>query len=106
MPREKAEIEIAIGQSGGRRVVIRSPIPSNAPKGWDLKGKSLDQIVCEARALGVSYGMYVSACNFGTVERLLANRGITDGLKRISRAWRERQKKGRCDFTAQHPITK
>lgn len=44
---------------------------------WGLSGKSLGEISLEARALGMSYGEYVNACNTGAITKTLLSRGIS-----------------------------
>ena len=64
-------------------------VPDLAPRAWSLKGKDSTQVIVEARALGLSYGQYSAACASGTIERVLADMGIRDGLKRVRKAWKE-----------------
>lgn len=70
----------------------RAVVPNYAPKAWDLQGKSSAQVCVESRALGMSYGQYCAACNAGTIDRVLLDMGITDGLARVRKAWREHQR--------------
>lgn len=64
---------------------------------WDLSHKSVTQVEVEATALGLSYGRYTSLIDSLFIERYLASEGITDGLERIDRAWKQ-HKKDRRDF--------
>lgn len=56
---------------------------------WDLRNKTAVQIDIEARSLGLTYGQYSSLIETLMIERYLADNGITDGLDRIDKAWRE-----------------
>lgn len=64
---------------------------------WDLRGKSLSEIALEARALGMSYGEYVNACNSGSMKAILLQRGISVQTARalIRKAKAEKTKKGK-----------
>lgn len=64
---------------------------------WDLENKSVTQISVEAGALGLSYGRYTSLVDTLFIEKYLASEGITDGLERIDRAWKQ-FKKDKRDF--------
>ena len=64
---------------------------------WDLSHKSVTQVEVEATALGLSYGRYTSLIDSLFIERYLASEGITDGLERIDRAWKQ-FKKDKRDF--------
>lgn len=64
---------------------------------WDLENKSVTHISVEAGALGLSYGHYTSLVDTLFIERYLASEGITDGLERIDRAWKQ-FKKDKRDF--------
>ena len=44
---------------------------------FDLSGKDLAEVALEAKALGMSYGEYTSACFGGTIEKKLAMQGIS-----------------------------
>ncbi len=44
---------------------------------FDLGGKDLAEVALEAKALGMSYGEYTSACFGGTIEKKLAMQGIS-----------------------------
>lgn len=44
---------------------------------FDLSGKDLAEVALEAKALGMSYGEYTSACFGGTIEKKLAMRGVS-----------------------------
>lgn len=67
---------------------VYSPVVvDRSPPGWSLAGKSIAQVTCEARALGLTYGQYSAACMTGTIEMLMRDRGIVDGLRRIKNAW-------------------
>lgn len=59
---------------------------------WDLENKSVTHISVEAGALGLSYGHYTSLVDTLFIERYLASEGITDGLERIDRAWKQFKK--------------
>lgn len=64
---------------------------------WDLRGKSLSEIALEARALGMSYGEYVNACNSGSMKAILLQRGISVQTAKalIRKAKAEKTKKGK-----------
>lgn len=62
------------------------------PHCWDLECKSAMQVDIEARALGLTYGKYVSLCDSLFIERYLADNGIFDGLDRIDKAWHDYKK--------------
>ena len=47
----------------------------------DLTGKSLARVDAEAKALGLSYGQYTAAVRSGSIDRVLAAKGITDPRK-------------------------
>lgn len=94
------------GKEKGTAAKRRSLIPDAAPLGWSLRGKSGDRVTCEARALGLSYGEYTAACNFGTIERMLADRGIANGKSLVKKAWEERKRNGRCEFVKRHTARK
>ena len=66
---------------------------------WDLSFKSATQVQVEARALGLTYGKYSMLIDTLMIERYLANEGITDGLDRIDKAWRDfkREKKAQAE---------
>ena len=59
---------------------------------FDLSGKDLAEVALEAKALGMSYGEYTSACFGGTIERKLAMQGISreEAGKMIANAKRKR----------------
>lgn len=59
---------------------------------WDLTGKSADQVTAEARALSLSYGVYVCYCRTGQIERYCNGLGI-DGLQIIDNAWKQYQQR-------------
>lgn len=67
------------------------------PKCWDTECKSSERIGVEAEALGLSYGQYTSLIDSLFIERYLASQGITDGLERIDKAWKQ-FKKDKRDF--------
>ena len=62
--------------------------PSAAPEGWSLAGKSADQVMIEARALGLSYGQYSSFVSSGFIERYCRDNSV-DGLAVTKKAWEE-----------------
>jgi len=59
---------------------------------FDLGGKDLAEVALEARALGMTYGEYTSACFGGTIEQRLAMQGLDreTASKMISAAKRKR----------------
>lgn len=79
--------------------INKKPVPNGARKKkpkkrktplrhcWDLDCKSALQIEIEARALGLTYGKYVSLIDTLMIERCLRDNGITNGLERIDKAW-------------------
>ncbi len=67
--------------------VKKGPAFVSAPA-WYLKGKSADQIMIEARALGLSDGKYEALVSCGMIERYCEGLGV-DGLKVIDRAWKD-----------------
>lgn len=44
---------------------------------FDCSGKDLEEVATEAKALGMTYGEYTSACYGNTIERRLAMMGIS-----------------------------
>ena len=58
-----------------------------------LEGKSLSEVALEAKALGMTYGQYVSACSVGTITKLLEADGISrDKARRLIKKERENAK--------------
>lgn len=59
---------------------------------FDLSGKDLAEVALEAKALGMSYGEYTSACFGGTIEKKLAMQGVSreEAGKMIANAKRKR----------------
>ena len=55
---------------------------------WDLSGKSANLIEAEARAFGLSYGMYVSYIKTGMIERHCRDKKI-DAEKTVAKAGRD-----------------
>ena len=58
-----------------------------------LEGKSLSEVALEAKALGMTYGQYVSACSVGTITKMLEADGISrDKARRMIQKERENAK--------------
>lgn len=58
----------------------KKPVASETDVGrsaWDLTGKTLSELALEARAIGMTYGKYISACSTGTITEQLINMGLT-----------------------------
>lgn len=51
--------------------------PRRTGRMFDCSGKDLAEVALEARALGMTYGQFTSACAAGTIERKLAMQGIS-----------------------------
>ena len=51
--------------------------PRRTGRMFDCSGKDLAGVALEARALGMTYGQFTSACAAGTIERKLAMQGIS-----------------------------
>lgn len=69
------------------------PLPrKKSGKTFDIDGKSLNEVALEAKALGMTYGSYCTACSAGTIIKTLASKGITpvDARSRIQKAHRKR----------------
>lgn len=62
------------------------------PHCWNTDYKSAEQINIEAKALGLTFGQYLSLCDTLFIERYLNEQGIYDGLDRIDVAWKQHLK--------------
>ena len=68
-----------------------SPVQKKRNELFSLAGKSLAEVSLEARALGMSYGQYTSACSGGTIGAVLAADGISrDKARRLIAAEKKR----------------
>ena len=78
----------------GREKTAASPVQKKRNELFSLAGKSLAEVSLEARALGMSYGKYTSACSGGTIGAILAADGISrDKARRMIIKARERRNK-------------
>lgn len=85
-PRQKYCPECAAG---------KKPESLRSQPSGDIYKKSLSDIALEARALGLSYGEYVSAVNSGKLKQILIARGITGAKANslIRKAYAEKEKR-------------
>ena len=78
----------------GRKKTAVPPEQKERNELFSLAGKSLAEVSLEARALGMSYGQYTSACSGGTIGAILAADGISrDKARRMIIKARERRNK-------------
>ena len=75
----------------GRKKTAVPPEQKKRNELFSLAGKSLAEVSLEARALGMSYGQYTSACSGGTIGAVLAADGISrDKARRLIAAEKKR----------------
>ena len=89
--RQQDEVRREQYKRAGRKKTAVPPEQKKRNELFSLAGKSLAEVSLEARALGMSYGQYTSACSGGTIGAVLAADGISrDKARRLIAAEKKR----------------
>lgn len=92
--RQQDEVRREQYKRAGRKKTAVPPEQKKRNELFSLAGKSLAEVSLEARALGMSYGQYTSACSGGTIGAVLAADGISrDKARRMIIKAREGRKR-------------
>ena len=92
--RQQDEVRREQYKRAGRKKTAVPPEQKKRNELFSLAGKSLAEVSLEARALGMSYGQYTSACSGGTIVAILTADGISrDKARRMIIKARERRNK-------------